>query len=59
MKILFCLKVDKNIDADVEDCKPVLEEYNCGGKIHESKHLLSQCCSASSEYHGKIPKTFR
>jgi hypothetical protein len=27
MKILFCLKVDKNIDADVEDCKPVLEEY--------------------------------
>jgi hypothetical protein len=49
-----CLKEYKNIDADVEDCKPVLEEYISGGKIHESKHLLSQCCSGSSEYHGKI-----
>ncbi|CAJ2639719.1 unnamed protein product [Trifolium pratense] len=26
----------------------------CGCKIHGSKHLLSQRCSASSEYHGKI-----
>ncbi|KAK2441320.1 serine/threonine-protein phosphatase 7 long form protein [Trifolium repens] len=49
-----CSKAYKNINADVEDCEPVLEEYKSGGKIHGSKHLLSQCCSGSSEYHGKI-----
>ncbi|KAK2387266.1 serine/threonine-protein phosphatase 7 long form protein [Trifolium repens] len=42
-----CLKSYKNIFyADVE--------YKSGGKIHESKHLLSLCCSGSSDYHGKI-----
>ncbi|XP_024634659.1 uncharacterized protein [Medicago truncatula] len=49
-----CLKADENIDADVEDCKPMLAEYKCGGKIHESKHLLDQSCSASSAYYEKI-----
>jgi len=31
-----------------------LEEFKCGDKIHESKHLLNQCCSSSSAYYENI-----
>ncbi|PNY11397.1 serine/threonine-protein phosphatase, partial [Trifolium pratense] len=52
--VLNCLIDDEIIDADVEVCKSVLEEYKCGGKVHESKNLLNRCCSTSSEDDEKI-----
>jgi hypothetical protein len=59
MKILFCLKVDKNIDADIEDCKHVLEGYNCGGKIHESKHLLNSVVQPLQNIMERYSRAFR
>ncbi|XP_058782356.1 uncharacterized protein LOC131656750 [Vicia villosa] len=46
-----CAKSDENIDGpfiSAEHYQPdVLKEYKCGGIIHESDHLISQCSSAS------------
>jgi hypothetical protein len=52
--VLNCLAADEIIDSDVEVCKSVLEEYKCGGKVHESKNLLNRCCSTSSADYEKI-----
>ncbi|GAU20521.1 hypothetical protein TSUD_130790 [Trifolium subterraneum] len=52
--VLNCLTDDEINDADVEVCKSVLEEYKCGGKVHESKNLLNRCCSTSSADYEKI-----
>ena len=49
-----CLKADQNIDANVEDGKPLLEEFKSSHKIHESKPLLNQCCSSSSACYENI-----
>jgi hypothetical protein len=43
---------DGHHENSVHNC--LKADNRWGGKIHESKHLLSQCCSGSSEYPGKI-----